>query len=290
MMNYSLLKSNSNHFINALAALLFFLLIIVAEAKAQSYSLKSNTDKPFSLRLHTGAQGQGALVQYIGQKEIIPLRLKSLKNNVVKKNSSTTFIWEEIYRGKVTGSYGLTKTADQISNIWYQRNKDGKRFVLSPAVKPEGSQEDDKVLLHNALVTFNSSVDDNLTIKYPNGKQTIQELPGLDNPNASRNCLINDYNFDGYQDLAFSIPDAGMGVYRIFSIWLYNPASKRFEALKEPDYSKSKCSELCDVTIDPKKKLLYSACRGGARWWQDVYKFDKNKKIIWVKSSELTNP
>lgn len=39
---------------------------------------------------------------------------------------------------------------------------------------------------------------------------------------------IADYNFNGFDNVAFSIPDAGMGVYRTFSIYLYNPKSKRF--------------------------------------------------------------
>jgi hypothetical protein len=264
------------------------LILTISQANAQSYTLKSvGTAKAFSLQLHTGIKGKGALVQYTAQKDIIPLRLKSVKNNSSGSTKSTTYTWDEIYNGSVTGSYGLTQIDDQISNIWYQRGKDGKRFNFKPVNE---NNIDDKFILHNTLITFNRSTDDNLTFKYPDGKQRKQQLPGFDNPNASRNCTITDYNFDGYDDLGFSIPDAGMGVYRTFKIWLYNPATKLFEVLKEPNYAKSKCSELCDVTVDKKKKLFYTACRGGARWWQDIYQFDSDRKLIWVRSNELTNP
>ncbi|UTX48364.1 hypothetical protein [Chryseobacterium sp. MA9] len=53
----------------------------------------------------------------------------------------------------------------------------------------------------------------------------------------------------------YSVPDDGMGVYRMFDVYLYNPQSKRFEKLKEPDYSRSSCSCLCNVTVEKDKNF-----------------------------------
>ncbi|ULT41228.1 hypothetical protein KRR40_42165 [Niabella defluvii] len=47
-------------------------------------------------------------------------------------------------------------------------------------------------------------------------------------PGGARQSYIADYNFDGYDDVAFSVADAGMGVYRQFTIYLYNPDTNSF--------------------------------------------------------------
>lgn len=40
----------------------------------------------------------------------------------------------------------------------------------------------------------------------------------------------------------------------------------------------------CNVKIDKTKKVLLSSCRGGARSYIDTWKFDKNKKLMLVKT------
>jgi hypothetical protein len=40
----------------------------------------------------------------------------------------------------------------------------------------------------------------------------------------------------------------------------------------------------CDVKIDKITKTLTSSCRGGARNHTDVWKYDKNKKLILSKT------
>lgn len=263
--------------------------------KAQPFTLKSvGETKTFQLQIYYSTQGKGAFVQYAGQKGIIPLRIRTYAVDSTERKSGqpdfTTYVWDEVINGKVTGSYGLVEGLRQISDAWYLRKKDGKRFPLQHieknALKYDGNK---KFLLHGALLSFNISKHHLLSIAYPDGLKKTVQLPDFDQPEVVRQSIIADYNFDGYDDIAFSIPDAGMGVYRIFSIWLYHPTSKRFEKLQEPDYSKSNCSGLCDVSIDKKRKLFFTACRGGARWWQDVYRFDKTNRLIWIKSDTL-NP
>lgn len=95
---------------------------------------------------------------------------------------------------------------------------------------------------------------------------------------------INDYNFDGYTDFAAFRTDDGMGVYTIYQIFIFNPKTKNFDILKFPSNYNPKCDMFCDVKVDKIKKTITSSCRGGARTHNDIWKYDKNKKLILSKT------
>lgn len=95
---------------------------------------------------------------------------------------------------------------------------------------------------------------------------------------------INDYNFDGFTDFASFHTDDGMGVYTIYEIFIFNQKTKQFDRLNFPSGFNPKCDMFCDVKIDKIKKTLTSSCRGGARNHSDVWKYDKNKKLILIKT------
>jgi len=272
--------------------LLLFFMMLAGLANAKSFQLTSvNQAKPFNLRIYCTAEGKAALVQYKGQDGFMALSLRkfttSMLTNTNKRPEGYYYEWNEVLAGKVTGSYGVTEQSGKITDAWYTRNKDGRRFKLTGFVKDASHDDIQKYLLHNVLVTFAwTSADNQFMFMYPDGKVSSPNFISLDAPNVTRSCYIRDYNFDGYDDLAFSLPDAGMGVYQDFDIWLYNPATRRFEPLQESKDARVKCSGLCDVTLDAKQKLFYTACRGGARWWQDVYRIGKDNHLIWLRSVE----
>lgn len=264
---------------------LIVFLVLTYQAKAQPFTLRSSSGaKPFVLDIYFGTEGKGAYVQYQGQRGIIPLRTKSRRaTNAATRRVS--YVWDEVIGGKVTGTYGLTQEGAKVSGAWYNRGKDGKSFPLGQLKEPRDAKIDN-YLLHGILISFFHTTDNQLTFKYPDGSTEKSELPEFDHPDPLRQGTIADYNFDGYDDVAFSIPDAGMGVYRTFSIYLYNPSAKRFSILAEPNAPLANCSGLCDVTLDKKNKLLMSSCRGGATWWKDTYSFSHNNNLIWLKSSK----
>ncbi|TKC09203.1 XAC2610-related protein [Pedobacter frigoris] len=263
------------------------LVMMFSEVIAQPYSLKSTGGaKAFRLNIYYGTEGKGGFVQYRGQQGIIPLKVKSHRQQGKTGYSKTTYVWDEVYDGKLTGSYGLTQEADKLSGAWYKRNKDGRQFQLEHVADQDAHTGIDKYLLHGVLISFYHTTDELLLFSYPDGSTKTSQLPGFDQPGPRRQGSIADYNFDGYDDVAFSIPDAGMGVYRTFDIFLYSPKSKRFQILAEPNDSKANCSGLCDVTLDQKNKLLMTSCRGGATWWKDVYRFSNTNKLVWVSSGK----
>jgi len=75
-----------------------------------------------------------------------------------------------------------------------------------------------------------------------------------------------------------------MGVYTIYEIFIFNPKTKQFDRLIFPSDFNPKCDMFCDVKVDKIKKTLTSSCRGGARTHSDIWKYDKNKKLILLKT------
>lgn len=264
---------------------ILIILFLVLQAKAQTFTFKSTGEaKPFLLDIYFGTEGKGALVQYRGQKGIIPLKIKSRSIQGNATPPKISYLWNEVIEGKVRGSYGLTQLGAKVTAAWYKRAKDGKSFPLVQVQEPGEDQKVAKYLLHGTLISFHRSSENLLTFSYPDGSTGESQLPEFDHPDLQRKGTIADYNFDGYQDVAFSIPDAGMGVYRTFSIYLYHPASKRFHILAELNAPQARCSGLRDVALDKKNKLLLSSCRGGAAWWSDVYSFSHHNNLIWLRS------
>lgn len=271
-------------------AILLLLIIYssLIQLMAQPFLLKSQTKPYFSLKIYYGSTGKGAFVQYSGQKGIIPLRVKSYKRDSADREygqpDEQVYVWDEIVDGKVSGTYSLREGLRYIKDAWYLRGRDNRKFDLE---EPEEKEEYDgvgKYLLHGILIEFNHFYNDTLIFRYPNKTVSLLILPEIVQPGGARQSHIADYNFDGYDDVAFSVADAGMGVYQQYTIYLYNPKYQQFYLLPQPEYyEKAKCSCLCNVAVDKKKKALRTSCRGGARWWQDLWSF-KNGKLVWISS------
>lgn len=270
--------------------ILFLLtLFFTLKINAQPFTLKSiGESKPFSLKIYYGTKGKGVFVQYKNQKGIIPLKIKSY--NVDKSGREdgqpdfTSYVWDEIIDGKINGTYYLTEGLRDLFEVKYIRKKDNRTFKFEED-KSEKFDGISQFLLHNVMIDYNIFYDNDLKFIYPDKQIANVELPDIDSPNFSRQATIDDYNFDGFDDISFSIPDAGMGVYRTFTVFLFDSKTKKFKELKEPDFSKSKCECFCDLKLDKTKKIVSSECRGGARWWRDFYQY-KNGNLVWISSKE----
>ncbi|MEH3112388.1 XAC2610-related protein [Pedobacter terrae] len=270
--------------------LIIILAMISFGVQAQPFGLKSiSAAKTFQMHIYYGTGGKGAYVKYNGQQGFIALRLKSRTEQGKTSALKVTYVWDEVVEGKVTGTYKLSQQANLISGASYLRLKDQKLFKLEQEKGLEDNSEKASYLLHGVIISFSAGMDDKLTFRYPDKMIKTALLTGFDSPEPQRKGTIADYNFDGYDDVAFSIPDAGMGVYRTFTIYLYNPVSKRFELLTAPDDPRAKCAGFCDVTLDKQHKWLITACRGGANWWRNVYQYTNYKKLTWISSKTAVN-
>ncbi|WP_062703071.1 XAC2610-related protein [Chryseobacterium indologenes] len=272
--------------------LLLYSILFFAALQAQPFTFKSVGEaKEFRVTFYYGTSGKGAFVQYSGQKGRIPLHIKKHTLDTSGRDDGQPdtdhYVWDEIIDGKVSGTYRLSLMKHTFFDVSYTRKKDNRNFKLEPVdEKTEKYDGSNQYLMHGVLISFNHFYNNRLTFDYGNGKKENIELSSIENPDTARQSIIEDYNFDGYDDVAFSVPDGGMGVYRMFTIYLYQPGIKRFVKLKEPDYSRSRCSCLCDVKINKANKLLETGCRGGASWHKDTYRFDKNGILKWNSSKE----
>ncbi len=254
----------------------------LVSACAQTYHLRSiNQPKPFGLQLYHGPDGKAAFVQYDSGEGIIPLKVER-----AQKGSVIQYEWSEMVKDKMNGTYQLALQNGTVRSAWYERARDKRRFDLE-AVPPKTKETVGKLLLHDVLITYPiSAAESRFWLNDASGKGKVVNTGNLDGLNTIRKAYVMDVNFDGYDDLAFSIPDAGMGVYQTFNIWLYDLRSKSFKALQPANDKRSKCDCLCDVTLDQQKKLIMTSCRGGARWWKDSYRINRNNQLIWVDSKE----
>ncbi|ULU23837.1 FG-GAP repeat protein [Dyella terrae] len=91
----------------------------------------------------------------------------------------------------------------------------------------------------------------------------------------------DDFNFDGHQDVA--IVDSYDGVTEGYQIFLFDPAGQRFVPLEVKQ--SGSCAGLSSVTVDPKSRTLFSACRG-AGWNLDAYRYAADGGIYLYQSTE----
>ena len=269
--------------ITLFTAMLFCLASL--KIQAQSYYLKSvDEKKPFNLSIYYGPGGKGAFVQYHGRTGLITLKLDKSKGD-----DSNYYRWIEVVQGKETGVYELVEKNGKVSTAWYDRGSDNRRFKFVGVNSEPGGKGIEKMLLNDILITYSTdAVKNRVYFNNAKGETQLANTDAIDVLEAQRKPYIADYNFDGYDDFAFSIPDAGMGVYRTFNIWLYNPKTKRYNELLPYEDNRSKCNCLCDVSVDKKNKMIITSCRGGAKWWQDIYRITKDNRFVWDRSKEIS--
>ncbi|WP_316800916.1 hypothetical protein [Pedobacter frigidisoli] len=141
-----------------------------------------------------------------------------------------------------------------VLSAWYDRGSDHRRFKFSEVNLEPAGKEIQKMLLNDILINYSTDAVKNLVyFRSAKGEGQMANTDAIDALEAERKSYIEDYNFGGYDDFAFSIPDAGMGIYRAFNIWLYTPKTRRYNALLPSGDKRSKCNCLCDVT--PGKKI-----------------------------------
>ncbi len=98
--------------------------------------------------------------------------------------------------------------------------------------------------------------------------------------------VAEDFNFDGYPDLAV-LTAAGM-VNQIYDIFLYRPNDKTFEPLLMPRQGPaSNCGKLLDVTVLPDAQTLSSSCRSGPTWYADAYRYAQDGRLYFYGSTRV---
>lgn len=263
---------------------LILILVFFCLTKADAQPFKFNAvgvKKPFSF--HFGWHNKkGAYVWYDGQKTPIPLKLKSYERDTSQREDHQPDVeyykWTELVNGKATGEYKLTSMLRTISDVEYLRYKDQKifKFEIDDTEKYEGKN---MTLLHGIQVHFYTFFKDDLTIRYPDLKEGKFELYELDE-GKPRYVYIEDYNFDGIDDIAFSVTD-GEGLNVAYNVFIYNPKLKKFVPLKEPE--NSQCGYLLNLKVEKQSKTLTVTCKSNNHWKTLTYRYNKAGKLVLQK-------
>ncbi|MEH3112302.1 XAC2610-related protein [Pedobacter terrae] len=261
------------------AAIAFFMpLFTTAQMKFRSVG----TTKPIAFTF--GFQHpKGAFVWYKGQKEPIPLKLKTSDVDSSERESGQpdfhTYRFTEMYKGKATGEYGITEWPRNVDDIYYIRFKDGKKFKFDLIKDDEFYDGKEMVLLKDIKVYYNAFYDDNLIFVYPDGSKVKFLLNHLDK-NQARRIGIKDYNFDGIDDISFETSNGNIQNLS-YDVFIYNPSIKKFTRLKEPN--NTGCGLLNNLKVDQANKWLITKCKRGARLNSFIYKFNPSGELILVK-------
>ena len=90
-----------------------------------------------------------------------------------------------------------------------------------------------------------------------------------------------DYNADGFADLAVGIPAGPVDVS--YAVYLYDPKSTSYKPFKLPPAvsNKQNCEGFWNITLTPQRKAVRSECRGGARQHHDVLQFEPDGSV-WI--------
>lgn len=206
-------------------------LLLPLASYAQPFNFKSTgTVKPIELTLAWHNMGKGASVQYKGKSELIALKIKSYQVDSSERASGSpdedTYRWLEVYKGKVTGEYGVKVMLRSIYEMYYIRYSDRKKFNFE-YVEDKGRYDgQDVVLLHGVQFDYNAFYNDGLTIKYSNGTNQNIQLPKLPKE-GSRYSIIKDYNADGIDDIAFTY-NINKPAKTPVIVFIYDPKTKKF--------------------------------------------------------------
>jgi hypothetical protein len=83
-----------------------------------------------------------------------------------------------------------------------------------------------------------------------------------------------DVNFDGYKDLIILNSFCGAHSNTWYDCWLWNPETSSFVV-------SDSFTHICNPSIDPKKKCIYSTGGSGAAYWGgSIYKFLGGKFVV----------
>lgn len=95
-----------------------------------------------------------------------------------------------------------------------------------------------------------------------------------------------DYDFDGFPDLAVGLHVGMVNVFNDF--YLYNPEVNAYEAFSIPQdvYDRQSCPGFWHIERLPEQKALQSSCRDAAMWHYDILQIDADR-TIWISEQTL---
>lgn len=111
------------------------------------------------------------------------------------------------------------------------------------------------------------------------GRTQYLELTTMDDTERG-SVLVDDFNFDGYADIA--VPD-GIGYYGVnyfYVLYVFSPSSNRFARLEFPG------GQLCNPELRAVTRTIETDCKDGPKYDYTDYRFLNGKPYVY-RSSEM---
>ncbi len=96
---------------------------------------------------------------------------------------------------------------------------------------------------------------------------------------AQGDVLVEDFNFDGFNDVGVPSGIGYGGVNNYYAVQAYVPSQKKFVLLTGKDF------EVSNPIFDPKNKILFGNARSGPFWYGTAFKFESGKPWLYRNSN-----
>jgi hypothetical protein len=96
--------------------------------------------------------------------------------------------------------------------------------------------------------------------------------------------LAQDFNFDGWLDLAVPMGVGYGGVNYFYDLYTYNAQAAEFELRKAPS---SEGPQFCNPQLRPAERILTTTCKSGPAYFYADFKFDQGRPYLYRTSETL---
>ena len=115
-----------------------------------------------------------------------------------------------------------------------------------------------------------------LTVKIGSSSQTFALEPIDDSGSpAQGSVLVEDFDFDGFNDVGVPSGIGYGGVNIFYDVWRYDPKLKKLGKLEGKDF------EVSNPNFDTGNKILLSNARSGPAWYGSDFKFSSGKPWLY---------
>jgi hypothetical protein len=116
-------------------------------------------------------------------------------------------------------------------------------------------------------------VGNNLEVRVKKGLQRLP-LETLESDIDRGDVRVDDFNFDGYADIAVTNGSGYGGVNYFYTLYTYQPLVSKFVAINFPGYEGG---SLCNPVLRPALRQIEANCKSGPKYYLETFKLFRGR-------------